>query len=400
MNALYAGLLCTLMLLSACACLFCCISAVTHRLRRAQYLHLLMLLSNAIPLSVLLANLPGRQALSPVLWTAAAALLTAVSTGLLIGQLHWTRRHISQVSIKMSCDHLACALCFARKNGQPCLRNLKMDELSHQITGEALLNANAFWDALKGRKAVSLKNGQTWRFERTEMEIDGQAVYQIIGTDVTESVRLNRELEEDNRRLHDMNRRLREYSRNVQAVTREKETLRAKVRIHDELGHALLRTRQFLADGGENARDICASWRQNIRLLLGEGDDAASADSFGQMICAAQAIGVTIERQGVFPGEGTEAAQLVEAAVHESVTNLVRHAGGKRLEVIGTKERDGWHICCRNDGTVPAGPIVEGSGLSSLRDQVEAAGGAMRIDHAPRFLLHLILPEETEGLFG
>ena len=118
------------------------------------------------------------------------------------------------------------------------------------------------------------------------------------------------------------------------------------------------------------------------------------------MICAAQAIGVTIERQGVFPGEGTEAAQLVEAAVHESVTNLVRHAGGKRLEVIGTKERDGWHICCRNDGAVPAGPIVEGSGLSSLRDQVEAAGGAMRIDHAPRFLLHLILPEETEGLFG
>lgn len=402
MNALYAGLLCTLMLLNACACLFSCISAVAHRLRRAPYLHGSALLSNAILLSVLLANLPCCETLSPVLWTAVTALLMAVSAGLLIGQIRWTRQHISQVSIKMSCDHLACALCFARKDGQLCLRNLKMDELSHQITGEALLNANVFWAALEGRKVVPLGNGQTWSFERTELEIDGQAVYQIIGTDVTESVQLNRELEEDNRRLHDMNRRLREYSRNVQAVTREKETLRAKVRIHDELGHALLRTRHFLAGGDvtEDAQDICASWRENIRRLLGEQADEAPADSFGQLMSAAQAIGVTIERQGVFPGEGTEAAQLVEAAVHESVTNLVRHAGGKRLEIIGTRERDGWHICCRNDGAVPDGPVVEGSGLSSLRDQVEAAGGAMWIDHAPRFLLHLILPEETEALFG
>lgn len=400
MNALYAGLLCTLMLLSACACLYSTISAAAHRLRRAKYLHLSMLLSNVIPLSALLANLPCCGALSPVPWTVAAALLMAVSTGLMIGQLYWTRRHISQVSIKTSCDHLACAICFAHPNGQLCLRNLKMDELSHQITGEALLNANVFWDALDEKKVVELKNGQTWSFERTEMEIDGQAVYQIIGTDVTESVRLNRELEENNRRLHDMNRWLREYSRNVQAVTREKETLRAKVRIHDELGHALLRTRRFLAGAQEDAQDICASWRQNIRLLLGERVDTAPADSFGQLVSAAQAIGVAIERQGVFPGEGTEAAQLVVSAAHESVTNLVRHAGGRRLEIIGSRERDGWHICCRNDGAVPDGPIVEGSGLSSLRGQVEAAGGEMRIDHAPRFMLHLILPEETEGLFG
>ena len=68
----------------------------------------------------------------------------------------------------------------------------------------------------------------------------------------------------------------------------------------------------------------------------------------------------------------------------------VRHADGTHLEVIGTREADGWHICCRNDGAVPTGPIVEGGGLSLLRAQVEAAGGAMRVDHAPRFLLTLV----------
>ena len=47
-----------------------------------------------------------------------------------------------------------------------------------------------------------------------------------------------------------------------------------------------------------------------------------------------------------------------------------------------------------NDGDVPTGPIVEGSGLSSLRAQVEAAGGGMVVEHAPRFALTLILPME------
>ena len=54
-------------------------------------------------------------------------------------------------SIKESCDHLPSALCFAWENGQPSLKNLKMDELSHQLTGEALLNANAFWRAVEAQ---------------------------------------------------------------------------------------------------------------------------------------------------------------------------------------------------------------------------------------------------------
>lgn len=372
---------------------------MVHKLLKAQILHGAMLLASFIPLSILLAQLPACESISSQPWTGLAVLLMAASAGALLGQIGWIKRHLSQVSIKTSCDHLPSALCFALENGQPCLRNLKMDELSHQITGEELSNANLFWNALAEQPVVTLENGQTWSFERTAMKVDGQVVNQIIGTDVTEIVCLNRELEADNRRLAAMNRRLREYSQNVQTLTREKETLRAKVRIHDELGHTLLRTRQFLSDGRGDAEAICASWRQNIRLLLGEGVDEAPADSFGQLLSAAHAIGVTIDRRGVFPSDGTEAAQLVEAAVHESLTNLVRHANGTHLEVIGTKETGGWHISCRNDGKIPTGPIVEGGGLSSLRDRVEAAGGAMTVDHAPRFLLTLVLPEEMERLF-
>ncbi len=399
MTALYAGALCTLILLSTCVCLYNGLSAAAYRLFKTQILHAVLLLANFIPLSMLICRLSVSEILSPLPWTVATIFLMIANLCALLIQMRWVRRHTSQASIKDSYDHFPCALCFALENGQPCLRNLKMEELSHQIMGEVLSNANTFWNALADQPVVALENGQTWSFERTAMDVDGQTVYQIIGTDVTQKARLNRKLEADNRQLDDMNRRLREYSQNVQALTREREILRAKVRIHDDLGHTLLRTRQFLAGGQSDPEEICASWRQNIHLLLGGNLDEAPADSFDQLLSAAQAIGVTIDRRGEFPIEGTETVRLTEAAIHECLTNLVRHAGGTRLEVIGVKKTGCWHICCRNDGKIPTGPIVEGGGLSSLRVRVEAAGGTMQVDHAPRFALTLILPEETERCF-
>ena len=43
-----------------------------------------------------------------------------------------------------------------------------------------------------------------------------------------------------------------------------------------------------------------------------------------------------------------------------------------------------------NDGTVPAGPITEGGGLSTARRKIEAAGGQMRIETKPQFVLIII----------
>lgn len=104
---------------------------------------------------------------------------------------------------------------------------------------------------------------------------------------------------------------------------------------------------------------------------------------FEQLTRAAQAIGVTIARSGAFPQEGTESAQLAEAAAHECLTNLVRHAGGTRLEILSERTAEGWSIRYRNDGDAPSGPIVEGSGLTALPvPRTEAAGGAGN-RHAP-----------------
>ena len=394
MNPFYAGLMCTSLLVGTIASLFGCMSAVRCHHRSAFAICLVIALLDFAPLAVLLARLPESETLSPVPWTAAALSLTALSLFASFTLWHKSRRQLSPVSIKESCDHLPSALCFAWENGQPCLKNLKMDELSHRIAGEALMNANEFWGAVAHEPIVTLPDGQTWSFERTPLYLSGQTVYQIIGTNITEEARLKRELEGENLRLEDMNRRLRQYGQEVQELTREREILRAKTRVHDEIGHALLQTRQFLSGTQGDVESVCAAWQQNVRLLLGKYTDGKRFDTFTQLARAAQAIGVAIARVGAFPEDGTENAHLAETAAHECLTNLVRHAHGTRLEISSEATKIGWKIRYINDGDAPTGPIVEGSGLSSLRAQVEAAGGEMVVEHAPRFALTLILPME------
>ncbi len=397
MNTLHAGLMCTVLLVGTIAGLFGCMSAVRCHRRIAFAICLAITLLDFVPLAVLLSRLSTDETFSSILWTA-ALLLTAFSLIASFTLCHKGRRQLSPISIKESCDHLPSALCLAWENGLPCLKNLKMDELSHQLTGEALLNANTFWKAIAPQPIATLPDGQTWSFARVRMTMTGRTVYQITGTNITEEARLQRELEKDNLRLKAMNRRLRQYGQDVQEATREKEILRAKTRVHDEIGHVLLQTRQFLSGTQDDAESVCAAWRQNVRLLLGKYSDEQRFDAFAQLARAAQAIGVTIARSGAFPQEGTESAQLVEVAAHECLTNLVRHAGGTRLEIIGEKTASGWRVRYLNDGSAPSGPIIEGSGLTALRAQTEAAGGKMDIAYTPRFDLTLTLPEERQEI--
>ena len=398
MNTLHAGLMCTVLLTGTIASLFGCMSAVRRHRRFAFAACLAIASLDFAVLAVLLSRLPGSETLAPVPWTAAALSQTALSLFASFTLWHKSRRQISPVSIKESCDHLPSALCFAYENGQPCLKNLKMDELSHLLTGEALLNANVFWETIESQPIVTLPDGQTWSFARVRMSMAGRTVYQITGTNITEEARLQRELEKDNLRLKDMNRRLRQYGQDVQAATREKEILRAKTRVHDQIGHALLQTRQFLSGTQGDAESVCTAWRQNVRLLLGKYAEEAREDSFEQLARAAQAIGVAIARVGAFPEDGTENAHLAETAAHECLTNLVRHAHGTRLEITGEKTESGWRIRYLNDGDVPSGPIVEGSGLTALRARTEAAGGKLDIAYTPRFELTLTLPEERQEI--
>lgn len=239
MSETYAGILCAVMMLSLCAALHGCLCAFCYKMPRARVLCPLLLIVGFVPQSILISRLGVASALNGRLWTTLASLLFILNGAMLILLSRWIGRHVSRISIKESCDRLPAALCFASENGRPRLMNLRMDEMSHALTGEALSNANAFWAAISGgneHAIVPLPDGRTWSFERTRMTLNGETVYQIIGVDVTAEERLNRQLDVENARLAKLNARLKQYSKNVEAVVREREILLAKARIHDEWG--------------------------------------------------------------------------------------------------------------------------------------------------------------------
>lgn len=156
MSETYAGILCAVMTLSLCAALHGCLCAFCYKMPRARVLCPLLLIVGFVPLSILISRLDTASSLNGYLWTALASLLFILNGAMLILLLRWIGRHVSRISIKESCDRLPAALCFASENGRPRLMNLRMDEMSHALTGEALSNANAFWAAISGETSTPL----------------------------------------------------------------------------------------------------------------------------------------------------------------------------------------------------------------------------------------------------
>lgn len=424
--AVWQGICCALLFLLMCAGLCATILSVTYR---TKALHIFLCALPPVLLFALLSALMDGMyrdfsknrtpQVDQWLWALPTGLLILLSALMavclsyaMVRLFTWRRNHISQTSVKESIDQLPTGLCFHVEGGLPRLVNRRMNALCRELTGEPLLNAEAFWQALTSGKLLSedasLQTGdmpivrtgdmRVWSFECTPIDANGERVMQIIASDITREYEMNDRLRSENLRLAEMNRRLRLYGENVQELTREKETLAAKVRIHDELGQALLAARRLSVSPSTPAQraEVLHLWRQNLKLLQSTKDTFPESKGFSQLIAAAQAVGVRIIFRGAQPPEGASWAPLLENAIHECLTNTVRHAHGTELYIDIAQANAQAEIVCTNDGTVPRGPIIEGGGLSSLRRRVEAAGGRMSIQSEPRFALHISIPTESE----
>ena len=110
MNTLHAGLMCTALLTGTIAGLFGCMSAVRRHRRFAFAVCLAIASLDFAALAVLLSRLPESETLSPVPWTATALSMTALSLFASFTLWHKSRRQLSPISVKESCDHLPSAL--------------------------------------------------------------------------------------------------------------------------------------------------------------------------------------------------------------------------------------------------------------------------------------------------
>ena len=330
-----------------------------------------------------------------LVWMAIAAFFVMV----IIEEVNRRKTAITPSSIKESLDQLETGLCYAQPNGLILLTNHRMNELSHVIFGKALQNVELFWQALTADPPVEgveriasgeqpefrLPDGTVRSFRREALD----GTIQITAADTTRQHQLVGELQDRHRDLEDMNARIRSYGDKVDEYVIARERLETRVNLHGFLGQALLMTRHYLQYESGDPKRIIDVWQRNIEVLRMEAEPRQETDSLSSLRNAAKAIGMQVHVSGPLP-ENLQQQRLIAAMGAETLTNAVRHAGAKQLWIDMEQTETAHIIRYTNDGAVPTGPVTEGGGLSTARRKIEAAGGQMRIDAEPRFMLTII----------
>ena len=121
-------------------------------------------------------------------------------------------------------------------------------------------------------------------------------------------------------------------------------------------------------------------------MLQSSEPDSYSEDRFFALKEAANTVGVKINIDGEVPPEYSD---LLAVAIHECLTNTVKHAGGRRLDVRIENDGQSLTATLTNDGRPPAVEITESGGLKNLRAITEKHGGTMKIELRPAFTLIL-----------
>ena len=350
---------------------------------------------------------------APMAFTAILMLLQIAATAALFYRMY--RRYqtsVTEMSIKDGADKLPTGLCCFDSDGRPRLTNYCMQNLCRSLTGEYLLNAKEFWQRLEngeispGNTAVQtgqepiiiLESGEVRRFVCRKIIAGKKPIYEISAADITEQYALSRHLMAYNEELEEMKKRLLRYSENVTDITREKEVLAAKIRIHNRLGKILLISKRYLLDEeSEIFRDeLSQMWKSNISFLHGEAEQPDRDDTAEELNDAAKAMGISLSVRGSFPENDNTATSLILIGARECLTNAVHHAKAERLDIRIDRQNGKTVVEYTNDGIPPEKDIVEGGGLSSLRKKAEDSGARMTVVSKPQFVLRLKIPDRGD----
>ncbi|MGW3159370.1 sensor histidine kinase [Streptomyces sp. NPDC001089] len=196
----------------------------------------------------------------------------------------------------------------------------------------------------------------------------------------------------------------------------EKERLRFSRDLHDLLGHTLSvivvkseAARRLAPRDLESAlvqiTDIESVGRQaltEIREAVTGYREGSLATELDRARSALSAVGVDPVVRQSGPPLVPRSEALLGWVLREAVTNVVRHSGATRCEIVvgGTRDRVRLEVADDGDGLVspPSVPGVGGTGLKGLTERLAAAGGSLRAGPSPRggFTVTAELPVEGE----
>ena len=182
-------------------------------------------------------------------------------------------------------------------------------------------------------------------------------------------------------------------------ASRQGERTRIARDLHDLLGHHLtaltinLQIAERLSDGEAQAK--VAEARALARLLLSDVREAVDTlrneggVDFEQAIRVladnAPELDVHVDIEAGLAIDNVELAQTVIRFVQEAMTNTLRHANASECWVRIWRDSDTLCLEVRDNGTA-SDSILEGNGLSGMRERLTALKGSLEIDRLDKAL--------------
>ena len=316
------------------------------------------------------------------------------------------RQALGRDSIKQALDMLPSGICYFAPSGRVKLCNRQMDSLFHTISQGDLQTLAELQDALSDCDACSgvirlswerqtylFPDGKAWRYRQSEVKASDGATYtEAVFSDITELYNKNLELKAQIKQLNAISRELKWLSDNALILTREKEVLSAKTKLHDDMGAGLIAIRHILhhnrTEEEANAMDL---FRQAVSAIKYDNAYPRGRSELDRFLHDAKAIGIKVNLSGDLP-EQEELRHVMILAMRECLTNSVRHAGATTIHITAEKKGDSVSVKITNDGRSPETEVVPKGGLHNLYRHIIDFGGTMEIQSKPSFALTVVLP--------
>ena len=321
------------------------------------------------------------------------------------------RQELSRDSVKQAIDLLPSGICYFTPSGSVKLCNMQMHILFRTLSQSDLQTLTELQDALAHcdagsgvirlsheRQTYLFPDGKAWRYRQNVVTDEDGAVYtETIFSDMTELYHKKLELKEQIKQLNAISHELKLLSDNVLILTREKEVLSAKTKLHDYMGAGLIAMRQILRHNQtEEAANAIELLRQAVSAIKNDNTYPQGRSELDGFMHDAEAIGIKVNLSGELP-EQEELRCVMILAMRECLTNSVRHAGATALHVAVEKNGDSFSMKITNDGKAPETEVVPKGGLHNLYRHIADCGGTMEIQWKPVFVLTVVLPETKEG---
>jgi len=212
------------------------------------------------------------------------------------------------------------------------------------------------------------------------------------------------------RQLKASNARLRLAHDEIAHLAKVAERERIARDLHDLLGHTLSviilkselasklaerdveRARREIRDVEQISRDALAQVRNAVRGYRA-GGLREEIDSIAQTLATA-GVDAKIDFADVNLTPAHEA--VIALAIREAATNIVRHAHATHCSIAIARDANACRVTISDDGR--GGDAASGSGLTGMRERVEALGGTMTRDGARGTTLTMILPTPSISL--